>query len=105
MDKDKEIRNRVDKALQSIDSIEAVNVSPFFKDKVIQKINAQSEETPKSTWTWLSPQVQLALLVVVIVFNVMAYLQINSTEYDDNVDSFAQMYGLSESDTNEFQFN
>ncbi|WP_353779490.1 hypothetical protein [Winogradskyella sp. 3972H.M.0a.05] len=105
MDKDKEILQNVDKAFQSIDSIESVDASPFFKDKVMQQIANAKSEVPRTAWNWFSPQLQLTLLVAVIVLNVIAYIQMNTSNYNEEIDSIAQMYGLSESENNEIQFN
>ena len=48
-----------------------------------------------SIWNWFSPQLQLATLVCVVLVNVYAVKQINNSEYDASISSFASDYGIS----------
>jgi len=89
-----DIQNRVNKTLSSLDTIEQVKVSPFFKDKTINRLFAEKEAPQPRFLAWLTPQVQLAMLVGFIVLNAFAFINVKSTTYDDNVNEFAQSYGL-----------
>ena len=81
-----------------MDAIETVNVSPFFKDKTMQRLFAEKEETT-TVWNWFTPKLQLATLVCVVVLNVIAFPKLDdATSYDENVSEFAESYGLSASD-------
>ena len=97
MDTNKNIQSKIDSTLNAMDAIEAVNVSPFFKDKTMNVLFAEKEETV-SVWNWFSPKLQLATLVCVVILNVVALTQINTSSYDENLDEFAESYGLSTSD-------
>ncbi len=96
MDTNRDIQNKIDSTLTSIDSIETVNVSPFFKDKTMQRLFAEKEEKV-TVWTLFTPKFQLATLACVIILNVFAFTQLNKSNYDENINQFAETYGLSTS--------
>ena len=97
MEKNNNIQNKIDGAFAAIDAIEDVNVSPFFKDKMMQRLFAEKEEIAMGL-SWFTPKLQLATLACVVVLNVFAFSQLQTTTYDDNVNQFAETYGLSVSD-------
>ncbi|MDO5977741.1 hypothetical protein [Flavivirga spongiicola] len=94
MEINKNIKNKVDDTLNAMDGTEAVKISPFFKDRTMQKLFVEKGEEPL-IWSWFSPRLQLAALVCVIVLNVLAFVQLNSNEYDNNINEFTETYGLS----------
>ncbi|WP_372756628.1 hypothetical protein [Mariniflexile sp.] len=94
METNKDLQNKIDSTLNAIDAIESVNVSPFFKDKTMQRLFAEKDE-PVTTWSWFSPKLQLATLVCVIVLNIIAFSEISKSNYDENINDFAETYGLS----------
>lgn len=99
MENNKDIQDKVDSALSAMDAIENVNVSPFFKDKTMQRLFAEKEEKI-TVWNWFTPKLQLATLVCVVVLNVFAFTQLkasNNSSYNENIDQFAETYGLSTS--------
>ncbi|TGV02684.1 hypothetical protein [Flavivirga rizhaonensis] len=96
METNKNITNKIKDTLNAMDAIEAVKVSPFFKDQTMQRLFTEKEEE-QLIWPWFSFKLQLATLVCVIVLNVLAFTQLNSNEYDSNINEFAETYGLSSS--------
>ncbi|MGJ8550245.1 hypothetical protein [Winogradskyella wichelsiae] len=92
---------KMDKKIQdtfnAIESIEEAKVSPFFKEKVMHQIRNASEDIQDKTWSWFTPQLQLATLICIIVLNVIAFNKLKMNTYDENVSSFADSYGLSTS--------
>ncbi|GAA3598313.1 hypothetical protein Q4Q39_19745 [Flavivirga amylovorans] len=96
MKTNKNITNKIEDTLNAMDAVEDVKVSPFFKDKTMQKLFAEQEEEPLIL-SWFSPKLQLATLVCVIVLNVLAFIQLNSNKYDSDINDFAETYGLSSS--------
>ncbi len=101
MKTNKNIQNKIDSALDSMDAIETVNVSPFFKDKTMQRLFAKKEETA-NVWNWFTPKLQLATLACIVILNVVAFTQIKTSSYDENLDQFAETYGLSTSTETSF---
>ncbi|WP_405296442.1 hypothetical protein [Algibacter sp. Ld11] len=104
MDTNKDIQQKVDSALNAVDVIEPVNVSPFFKDKTMQLLFSEKEEVVVQSG-WFTPKLQLAALVCVVVLNIIAFTQLDSSgssSYDENINQFAETYGLSSSSTTSF---
>jgi len=89
------IQNKIDEVLNASESIEKVNVSPFFKDKTLDRLFTKQEVRQKSAFTWFSPQLQLATLACVVILNVMALTKLKESTYNENVSQFAESYGLS----------
>ena len=94
------IENKIKDALNSVDVIADVNVSPYFKDKTMQRMFAEKVEKQTSLWLWFTPQLQLVTLVCFFALNIYAFTQINSTSYSDNISDFAETHGLSISEDN-----
>jgi hypothetical protein len=51
--------------LDILDAIQEVQVSPFFKNKVLNR-REQQKEVKESSFSWFSPQLQFASLALVI---------------------------------------
>ncbi|WP_299556182.1 hypothetical protein [Seonamhaeicola sp.] len=101
MKKTNDIQEKVDGTLSAFDAIGEVKVSPFFKDKAMQRLFEEKEEA--MAWSWFTPKLQLAILVCFVVLNVLAFVRLDSTEYDTNISEFADSYGLfSDSETSIF---
>jgi hypothetical protein len=94
-----EINKKVQETLDSIESIEEVQVSPFFKENVMHQIRNAPEDIQEVTWSWFTPKLQLATLVFVVVLNVMAFSNLHEATYDANINNFAESYGLSSTET------
>ncbi len=98
MDRDRNIQNKIDETLNVLESIEKVNVSPFFKDKTMNVLFTEKEEV-QTVWSWFTPKLQLATLLCVVVLNVIAFTKLEETSaYEANISEFAESYGLSVSD-------
>lgn len=99
MDRDRNIQDQVDKTLNVLDNMGTVNVSRFFKDKTMNVLFAEKAEEVNIAWSWFTPKLQLATLVCMVILNVIAFTKFeNSSAYEDNVNEFAELYGLSTSD-------
>jgi cytochrome c-type biogenesis protein CcmH/NrfG len=96
MKKPKDIQTAIDDTLNVLDTFEDVNVSPFFKDKTLQRLFAEKEETVATGFRWFTPKIQLATLVCVLLINIFGIYQLTQTEYDQNITEFATMYDLGE---------
>jgi hypothetical protein len=104
MDINKDIQQKIDSTLQAVDGIETVNVSPFFKDKTMQRLFSEKEEVVMRS-SWFTPKLQLATLACIVILNVLAFTQLDSSgtsSYDENLNEFAETYGLSSSSTTSF---
>ncbi len=89
------IDKKIDTIIDSAESIEIVNVSPFLKDKILNQIGSEKIET-SSVWSWFTPSLQLATLIVFMVLNLFAYMNLNSEDYNSSIDEFTESYGLDE---------
>lgn len=94
--KNKEIHQKVEDTFKVLENIDKVEVNHFFKHKVLQKLNAEKEEK-KVVFSWFTPQLQLAMLAVVLLLNVgtIFYAFSNSegsTTY--TIETFSQEYSL-----------
>lgn len=99
METNKDINQKVEATLASADRIEEVKVSPFLKDKALRQIFSENKEKESQLWTWFTPQLQFAALVLIVAINVYALVQFRSSNYDSDVSNFAESYGLLESDS------
>lgn len=104
MKSNSEIQKKVKDTFDAVSSIEKVNVSPFFKEKVMQQIRNASNDTEVVSNPWFTPSLQFATLIVLVALNVIAYMNINNSNYETNIEEFAETYGLS-SDTETINFN
>lgn len=93
MKTNKYIQDKIDDTLNSINAINDVKVSPFFKDKTLNVLFSENE-IQQTGWSWFTPKLQLATLVCFFALNIYAFMQINSTSYDDNISDFAELHDL-----------
>lgn len=94
METNKNIENKVNQTIHAINNIEHVNVSPFFKEQTMQRLFKEKEDVVGG-WSWFTPKVQLATLICVVVLNVFAFVQLQKTSYNNDINAFAETYGLS----------
>lgn len=87
------INKLVENSLEMGGTISKVQASPFFKDKVLNKLFAEKEAT--SIFAWFTPQLQLATLACFLVLNVYTFIQYSQNNYDTKVSNFAETYNLS----------
>lgn len=92
----KDIEKNIEATFNVLDTMNEVKVSPFFKDKTMQRLFSEKEETIPTGFSWFTPKLQLATLVCVLLVNVFGIYQMTKTEYDTNISNFATMYELGE---------
>ena len=90
-----EMNKKVQDTFDSIESIQDVKTSPFFKDQTLERLFVKKEQEQK-VWSWFTPQLQFATLACVIVLNVFAFTKVKETTYNENLSQFAESYGLVE---------
>ena len=90
-----EIKKKVEHTLSSVEQMEEVKVSPFFKEKVMHQIRNASEDKNETILSWFTPKLQLATLVCIVILNVIAFSNLEDNNYDENINEFAESYGLS----------
>lgn len=93
--KDSGINKKVNTTLNVVDTIQEVKVSPFLKDRILNNINTEVEET-QNVWSWFTPKLQIAMLIVVILLNVYAYKVLTSDNYNTTVEEFVDTYDFGE---------
>ncbi|WP_430409054.1 hypothetical protein [Kordia sp.] len=91
-----EINKDIEATFDVLENINEVNVSPFFKDKTMQRLFAEKEEIVSTSFGWFTPKLQLATLVCILIVNVFGILQLTKTEYNDSISEFANAYELSQ---------
>lgn len=106
MDNKRNIDRLVEETLESASGIEAVKTPPFFKDKVLNRMSQTivREEETISILNWFAPKFQAAALICFVVLNGYALLSYSTDSYGDNVENFAEVYGLSESDDDSYLY-
>ncbi|MEM6717835.1 MAG: hypothetical protein AAF611_00835 [Bacteroidota bacterium] len=95
METSKNIKKKIETTFDVLDTINDVNVSPFFKDKTLQRLYAEKEEVTTAGFGWFTPKLQLATLICILIINVFGIYQMTKTEYDSNITEFAKLYELS----------
>tara|TARA_R110001583_G_scaffold184266_2_gene343565 strand:+ start:993 stop:1304 length:312 start_codon:yes stop_codon:yes gene_type:complete len=102
MKTNKDIQSKVQETFEALDVFQEVKVSPFFKDKTMQRLFSEKEDKQLG-WLWFTPKLQLATLICVIALNVFAFTKFNTSDYEEKVTDFASSYGLTiESNTTIF---
>lgn len=101
MNKQESIDKIVEETIESASTLNKVEISPFVKDKTLNRLyETDQEHSSQNWWSLLMPQIQLAVLVVIIAVNVFALVKIKNEAYANEVSDFAESYGFS-SDSNE----
>ncbi len=97
------IADKIENTINTVEKIDSVSVSPFFKNKVLNRL--YEEQEPQFVLTsWLTPKVQLAALAIFILINIAVFVKMNEQQYSTEVDSFAAAYELApESDNTLFE--
>lgn len=96
MDGKKNTQQKIDEVLETVSHIEAVNTPPFFKDRVLNRLSNDNEVNEASNvLDWFLPKYQIAALVVFAVLNFGALYVYNNNNQIEEIEAFAQSYGLS----------
>jgi hypothetical protein len=88
-------KNRED-TFKVLDAIKEVKVNHFFKHKVMQQLENQKVEKSK-TFSWFTPQFQLATLGLLLLLNASAVFYAYSSQEsisNNSLENFAQEYDL-----------
>jgi hypothetical protein len=89
------LQDKVNATFDVLDNIQQVNVSPFFKDKTMNRLFSEKKTHSYSwLWAWFTPKLQLATLICIVLINVYTFSKINKSDYEANVNAFAETYGL-----------
>lgn len=96
----------VEETLNSVSNIDTVKTPPFFKDKVLNRMVQQDTEKAEGVrfLNWFTPKYQAAALICFVLLNTIALLYNTSDSYSENVENFAEVYGLSETDTDSYLY-
>ena len=97
----------VEDTLASVPSIGTVKTPPFFKEKVLKRMTQQDVEKAEGVryLDWFTPRYQAAALVCFVILNAFALLSYNDDSgYGENVENFAEVYGLSETTTDSYLY-
>lgn len=102
----KYINQLVEETLDSASSIEVAKTPPFFKEKMLNQMAqaAVEKEEGIAILNWFTPKFQAATLICFVALNTVALLSYVSDSYGDNVENFAEVYGLSETDTDSYLY-
>ncbi len=105
MQSKRNIDQLIEETLDSLSGMETVKAPPFFKEKLLKKMARESiEEEDFSVLNWFTPKFQAVALVCFVVLNTVALLSYLSDSYGENVENFAEVYGLSETDSNSYLY-
>ena len=86
----------LDDLIESVSDIESVDAPSFFKDSVLKKIEKQEgQEQSPLVLSWLTPRLQIAALLAFVFINLGVLYYYNSMNQDQELETFAQTYGLS----------
>lgn len=96
MDGKKNTQQKIDEVLETVSHIEAVNTPPFFKDRVLNILaNDNKVNEASNVLDWFLPKYQIAALVVFAFLNFGALYVYNNNNQVEEIEAFAQSYGLS----------
>ncbi|WP_299364310.1 hypothetical protein [Winogradskyella sp.] len=94
MEKNKSIKQKIEATINSVDAIDEVKISPFFKEKTLRQMFSEKQEESATVWSWFTPQLQFATLILIVALNVFAVMQLRDDNYDEEISTFAESYGL-----------
>lgn len=105
MERKRNIDRLVAETLDSASGIEPVKTPAFFKDKVLNKMAQRNNEKEGVYYlNWLTPNYQAAILIALVIINAVALIVgVKDNKYVENVEGFAEVYGLSETDSYLYQ--
>lgn len=89
--KDTEINKKVNATLNAVDAIQEVKVSPFLKDRILNNLTTKVEENQK-VWSWFTPKLQFATLIIVVLLNIYTYKILTSNSYETSLEEFSDTY-------------
>ncbi|WP_435624879.1 hypothetical protein [Flagellimonas sp.] len=88
--------NHLNDLIDSVSDIKSVDTAPFFKDKVLSELaKLEGLEESSLVLNWLTPRLQIAALLAFVFLNLGVLYYYNSANQDQELETFAQTYGLS----------
>jgi len=103
MRKEYNIQDKIDDTLNVLETMKEVKVSTDFSAKVLDSIAYEKNTQEKPTF-WLTPQLQLAAMIVVLLVNaIVIYHTLNTNSVENNVsgiEQFAKDYNIYSESTN-----
>jgi hypothetical protein len=104
MEKQSPIQTKANLAIKSLESIEDVSVSPFFKEKTLNKLFRSSEAIKISFMErYFTPQLQFVGLLIIVLLNGYAFYNYNSQQYDTGINKFSETFDLKVNQTTIFK--
>jgi hypothetical protein len=96
--KNKQIKQQVNETFNVLNAIEKVEVSHFFKHKVLQKLAVEKQQK-ETVFSWFTPSIQFASLCVILFLNAATVFYVfttasNNNEKTSDIELFAQKYAL-----------
>lgn len=96
MDGKKNTHRKIDEVLEIVSQIETVNTPPFFKDNVLKRLADENEVNDVTNLLdWFLPKYQIAALIIFAFLNFGALYIYNNSNQEEEIETFAQAYGLS----------
>ncbi|WP_290795676.1 hypothetical protein [Flavihumibacter sp. UBA7668] len=96
MNRKKEIQEKVEQALRSLDGLESASANPHLYTRIRVKLDQE-----RTAWSWLAnflskPMVAIGLVAVVILLNILTITSNNSSadELNDQLVTLAQDYSF-----------
>ena len=102
-----DIDQLIEDTLNSVSNIDTAKTPPFFKEKVFNKMahEAAIKASGINYIDWFTPRYQAAALACFVILNAFALLSYNKdNDYGENVENFAEVYGLSATDTDSYLY-
>ncbi|MCL6268244.1 hypothetical protein [Flagellimonas myxillae] len=101
MDAEKTTQQKIDRILEAASSIETVKTPPFFKDKVLNQLAREPEAQSESAMPgWFGFRYQVAILILFAILNFTVLFLYNSSNEEEELQSLAESYHLSASESN-----
>ncbi len=88
------LEEQIDHILEVGKTIDPIKASPFFKEKMMNRLFEEKIKEEKLNFEWFTPKLQLVSLVCIIVLNIAAFTNLNSTSYEESISEFVETYGL-----------
>ncbi|WP_375237926.1 hypothetical protein [Aurantibacter sp.] len=100
----KKIEEKTAAAFNSLDTISAVKVSPFFKERTLNLLFKEEEQKVTLLERFLSPQIQFVAIMAIVLINVVTIYNYSESNYNSDLNTFSESYNLSVSEESLIQF-
>jgi len=92
------ISEQIKDTFEVLNSIEKTTVSPFFKQRVLNKIFLKEKEI-SVVKLWFTPKLQLTAIALVLLVNAASLFYVFNENNSSTMDNFAKEYSLSSTNT------